>query len=334
MLLRRDFSEEIMVDATLREKLQINADITFHALGCTQVELIAMDVTGENQVELATSVTKTPLGKAAHVAKDCGPCFGAGDPGRCCNACAELIEAYAEMGWDPTDLKKTAPQCNADRNKTVEMVMLEAEQLQIDHGCRVQGSLFVNKVSGNFHVALGHGRAAGGHLVHQFSPSQLPFFNTTHTVHALWFGERWLPGQEPGSGALDGRFREVDPHLGQTAVFQYHVQVIPTEYRGRRFFQYSTREAVLYVGEADHKDKLKQAMHAGNAHANPAVVSNLPGVFFIYEISPFAVLRQDIVATWTQFFTNLLAIVGGAFALSRLVDKLLLALVGSSGSAK
>jgi hypothetical protein len=57
-------------------------------------------------------------------------------------------------------------------------------------------------------------------------------------------------------------------------------------------------------------------------------------VFFIYEISPFAVLRQDIVATWTQFFTNLLAIVGGAFALSRLVDKLLLALVGGSNNAK
>ena len=44
------------------------------------------------------------------------------------------------------------------------------------------GVLEVNKVSGNFHIAVGHAENRDSRHVHSFSPGEVFRFNTTHHI--------------------------------------------------------------------------------------------------------------------------------------------------------
>ena len=52
--------------------------------------------------------------------------------------------------------------------------------------------------------------------------------------------------------------------------------------------------------------------------------SILPGVFFIYEIYPFAVEVTENSVPWTHLIIRLMATVGGVFTLMKLVDTFVL----------
>lgn len=53
----------------------------------------------------------------------------------------------------------------------------------------------------------------------------------------------------------------------------------------------------------------------------------LPGVFFIYEIYPFAVEIRHNTVPFTHLFIRILATVGGVFALFKAADSLMYARV-------
>eukprot|EP00968_Pinguiococcus_pyrenoidosus_P007824 scaffold535_cov260-Pinguiococcus_pyrenoidosus.AAC.17 len=63
-------------------------------------------------------------------------------------------------------------------------------------------------------------------------------------------------------------------------------------------------------------------------HKNPAVKKKqskaagmvLPGVFFVYDISPFLIQVSRDVVPFSHLVTNLLAITGGVFSLANLLD--------------
>ncbi len=59
----------------------------------------------------------------------------------------------------------------------------------------------VNKVAGNFHVAMGEAMERDGRHIHQFMPEDAPNFNCSHIIHELSFGHGL------GKGPLDGRVR-------------------------------------------------------------------------------------------------------------------------------
>jgi len=63
-------------------------------------------------------------------------------------------------------------------------------------GCRVSGTMRVNKVAGNFHMALGDSVVRDGRHIHQFVPSEAPGFNVSHTIHSVSFGEPY-PSMPP-----------------------------------------------------------------------------------------------------------------------------------------
>lgn len=44
--------EHMIVDTTLGQSLKINVNITFHALTCAEVHLDAMDIAGDNQLNI------------------------------------------------------------------------------------------------------------------------------------------------------------------------------------------------------------------------------------------------------------------------------------------
>jgi hypothetical protein len=171
----------------------------------------------------AAAAAPTPL-----PADYCGSCFGAetavsagADGRRCCNTCDELRNAYQSKGWDSGELGRTSEQCVREHGGQGAMVAKQGE------GCRISGFLLVNKVAGNFHIAMGETHARGAGHIHQFNPAQIAAYNVSHVVHTLSFGLPF-PGQK---NPLDGARNF--PKEG-SGVYMFYVKVIPTVFLGQR----------------------------------------------------------------------------------------------------
>eukprot|EP00435_Cladocopium_sp_Y103_P006585 s4341_g2.t1 len=154
--LRAEILDHIVVDTTLNQKLPIGLNITFPHIRCDEVSVDTVDSKGENQVDIAGTLTKVNLdlagapSKGDPVAKpgECFSCLEAQDLAQkgeklCCNTCQDLKETYQDFGLPYFHILDSAMQC---RNSV---------------GCRVHGDVLVSKVGGNVHVALGKSTARG-----------------------------------------------------------------------------------------------------------------------------------------------------------------------------
>jgi hypothetical protein len=322
-----EYKEHMVVDTTLQQKLKINVHMTFHALTCADVHLDAMDVAGDNQLSMEQDMYKQriseegePIGDMAleligHVgdpnefipplAPDaCESCFGAeSDKFICCNTCNDLREAYKYKGWNDHFIVRNSTQCMRDSTNPFSHVGL-------NEGCRVRGSLLVNKVAGNVHMALGTSVVRDGAHIHQFLPAEAPGFNVSHTIHSITFGEIYhgMP-----LNPLDNIHRHVDEDIG-TGLYQYFIKVIPTIYIGldsRKIFtnQFTYTEKFRPIGPPKSVDP--------SPVDKPAVI---PGIFFIYEISPFLIEIKRIRMPFLHLLTRLCAIVGGVFSIFGVID--------------
>jgi hypothetical protein len=57
-------------------------------------------------------------------------------------------------------------------------------------------------------------------------------------------------------------------------------------------------------------------------HVNPGSNRGLPGVFFIYEVSPLHVeIKEEYRKGWIAFFTSVCAVVGGVVTIMGMVDQ-------------
>jgi hypothetical protein len=108
--------------------------------------------------------------------------------------------------------------------------------------------------------------------------------------------------------------------LNGSGVFQYFVKVVPTTY------QYSDSHTVDSC-QYSVTDQFK------SAH-DPSKGFVLPGVFFIYDISPIMVKFTEKRPTFTYFLTSLCAIVGGVFTVAGVVDAAIYQASGSMGSRR
>ena len=170
-----------------------------------------MDVAGDNQLNLDDEWTKRRLDLKGNVMMDtqgvkeiandsqdenhagekiaplpddyCGDCYGAGEEeGDCCNTCASVIQAYTLKGWSTKAIGTTSSQCKREGLFTASSL----DHLTVQgEGCNLSGSMRVNKVAGNFHVAMGEAVVKDGRHIHQFLPSDAPNFNTTHIIHEM-----------------------------------------------------------------------------------------------------------------------------------------------------
>lgn len=125
--------------------------------------------------------------EAAHLDPNyCGECYGAPSPSDaqkpgCCNTCDDVRNAYASISW------------SFGRGEGVEQCEREhyAEHLdaQRKEGCRLEGSIKVNKVIGNFHIAPGKSFSNGNMHVHDLENYFKDETHTfTHKIHHLRFG--------------------------------------------------------------------------------------------------------------------------------------------------
>ncbi|KAG8457652.1 hypothetical protein KFE25_002316 [Diacronema lutheri] len=354
--------EHLSVDVERERLIRINLNITFPSIPCAGIGLVTMDVAGEQQIDVVQNVAKTRLaldgsrlgaedgaegdvGARALAELDgpvdaperCGRCYTdvalnalflqtidravadarekgrplpQGASSRCCNSCDDVRATYQRMRLIPTNSPQpvfadwqTHPLCAHDRE------LIDPGALGgIHEGCNLVGFLLVNKVAGNFHVAPGRAfSSAQGHLVHEFKPFAMASYNTSHVIHALSFGPPYPSQLNP----LDGVAKV---NANGSALYQYYIKVVPTSYAplGREPIatcQYSVTEARMPI-----------APDAGRGGRREFV---LPGVFFIYDISPIKVAYTEQATSLWTFITSLCAIIGGVFVVARMVDSAL-----------
>ena len=236
---------------------------------------------------------ETDAEAVAAASAPCGSCYGSEQtPEQCCNTCDEVREAYRLKGWafsDPDGIEQCEKEGFSDNLR-----------LQSDEGCKIYGSLDVNKVAGNFHFAPGKSFQHGNMHVHDLMPFRTKKFDMSHKITKLSFGEAFPGVVNP----LDGVKRDMQ---GDAGMYQYFLKVVPTAFSGAR-----DRAEVARTNQFSVTDHFKPVDAEEGLH--------LPGVFFFYDLSPIKVNIRERRASALSFATNLCAIVGGVFAVSGILD--------------
>lgn len=368
--------EHIKVDTSLGKRMQVNIDITFPSLACEDLHIDIMDVAGDSQLGIDDKMVKKRLnmkglvlGKEEDVEVNkhqiindqkqqvlkedvpenyCGPCYGAHqNETQCCNTCDELIEAYKAKRWRTDMLFQSSEQCIREgRDK------IEPKRLRRGEGCNLQGHFMVNRVGGNFHIAMGEGIERDGRHIHTFNPDETHHFNASHIINHLSFGpEPEVSYKNHEVMVLNGAKKIVSKEHGTTGLFQYFIKIVPTTYIGsgrsktietnRYFYTERFRPLMKEIFEEDDEDEdasespivekdeegkrtSVQAGHVGGHahqdHHNVKKNTLLPGVFFIYEIYPFEVEVSSTSIPITHLLVRVMATVGGVYTVMRWMD--------------
>ncbi|KAF2635317.1 endoplasmic reticulum-golgi intermediate compartment protein 3 [Massarina eburnea CBS 473.64] len=367
---------ELVVDKGRGEKMEISMNISFPRMPCELLTLDVMDVSGELQMGVHHGVNKVRLSpesdgshaievksldlhadEASHLDPNyCGECFGAPSPPHavkpgCCNTCDDVRDAYASISW------------SFGRGEGVEQCEREhyAEHLdeQRKEGCRLEGSIRVNKVIGNFHIAPGKSFSNGNLHVHDLENYFKDESHTfTHKINHLRFGpqlsETVIQDMQskhantgPG-GWTNHHINPLDNTEQQTTEkafnFMYFVKVVSTAYMPlgweKEVGKPTKHDEVLgstidhtYKGSVEthqysvtsHKRNLaggndEEAGHKERIHAR----GGIPGVFFSYDISPMKVInREERTKTFSSFLVGLCAVIGGTLTVAAAVDRAL-----------
>ena len=132
----------------------------------------------------------------------------------------------------------------------------------------------------------------------------------SHHIHSLSFGVHYPNRVNP----LDDATATV---VNGSGVFQYFVKVVPTTYK---------------YADGNHIDSCQYSVtdQFKSAH-DPSKGFVLPGVFFIYDISPIMVTFREERPAFSYFLTSLCAIVGGVFTVAGIVDSCIYSASGGPG---
>jgi hypothetical protein len=260
-----------------------------------------VDVAGDNQIDIHGSLDKLELDalgrQVAATEKPpegaCLPCLEAEDnEHKCCNTCQKLKDAYMAAGLPYYHILDTAEQCKGSV------------------GCRVFGSVKVNKNNGNVHVALGKSITRRGKVVHEFNIADInDGYNTSHAIHHLGFGDS-VPGVE---SPLDGTVKIVKHGA---VMFHYYIRLVPTEFTDR-------------YGNKVFSNQYAVSDTARDVKVRNGELTGLPGVFIVYNFSPFLMEKRERVKPWSYILTSTCAIVGGVIALARVIDIILYRIFGT-----
>jgi hypothetical protein len=283
--------DHIIVDTTLDQKLPIGVNITFPHLRCDEVFVDTVDSKGEAHADVHEAMQKTVINADWSIGREpaAGECLSCMDAEksatkRCCNTCQDLKQAYRDAEIPYYNILDTSPQCK------------DAV------GCRIHGDVLVSKVMGNFHVAHGRSLVIDGHLFHDNDLEDLQHgFNSSHYIHRLRFGEQ-LHGM---TSTLEGTAKI---STQGAYVFHYYIKLVPTLYT-------ASDGSIVYTHQYSVTEKEKNLMSSEGK-----IESGLPGVFFVYQFTPFMVQKIEKSQPLSHFLVSVCAIIGGVFTVAGMID--------------
>lgn len=295
---------EITIDTIRGEQLTINFDIVFPHLSCNLLGVDSMDVTGVQQIDITDTVYKKRLDAKGNVIGEemlvtppylqpvlkTGSCYGAAPDDKQCS-CSEVQQLYRQKGWSFTNHQFA--QCEGEESGLGKKAKEEPNE-----GCNLYGSIVVNKVAGNFHIAPA--LSFKENLVHLHgSTADLGDVNCTHIIRKLSFGEYYI-------GLVNPLDNTINVDESANAMIQYFAKVVPTEFTnsaGQTLVtnQYSVTAHTTYVTDPE---------------------GGMPGVYFMYDLSPIRIRFMERKVPLSHFVTSVCAIIGGVFTVTGLLDSL------------
>ncbi|CAM6001566.1 unnamed protein product [Sphagnum balticum] len=191
---------------------------------------------------------------------------------------------------------------------------------QRGEGCRVNGTMIVKKVPGNFHISA---HAHADLIGHHFPDGQL---NVSHFVHSLWFGndvqlqtvENAVVNPLSGLARIDAQNIGIDGggsytlqtvggagigvHRSYTPKsYEYYLKIVPSTYTTLSGDIY---EAYQYV-----------------AHSNSVEGRyRISAVYFRYDIEAITVQFTAVRRSLAHFLVQICAIIGGVFTVLGIIN--------------
>ncbi|XP_066256579.1 endoplasmic reticulum-Golgi intermediate compartment protein 2 [Euwallacea similis] len=167
-------------------------------------------------------------------------------------------------------------------------------------GCRIYGSLVLNKVAGNFHITAGKSISLPRGHIHISAFISDSDYNFTHRINRLSFGD-----SSPGIvHPLEGDELIISNSM---TVVNYFIEVVPTTVKTFlntiSTYQYSVKELTRPIN------------HDKGSHG-------IPGIYFKYDMSALRVTVSQERDHLGMFLARLCAIVGGVYVCSGIVNNL------------
>ena len=140
--------------------------------------------------------------------------------------------------------------------------------------------------------------------VHDMQPLKAERFDLSHVINHLSFGHQY-----PGLiNPLDS-ISKTQPENTYAGMFQYFVKIVPTIYESSSSEIIKTNQFSV----TEHFRTLDKTPSSDGGHG-------LPGVFFMYDLSPIMVNVRQSSSSFGHFLTSLFAIVGGVFTVAGIID--------------
>uniref|UniRef100_A0A1B6HFA2 Endoplasmic reticulum vesicle transporter C-terminal domain-containing protein n=1 Tax=Homalodisca liturata TaxID=320908 RepID=A0A1B6HFA2_9HEMI len=171
--------------------------------------------------------------------------------------------------------------------------------------CRLNGTITLNKVAGNFHITAGQALALPQGHIHMSAFMSDRDYNFTHRIHRFSFGD-------PSPGIIHPLEGDEKIAPDNMVLYQYFIEAVPTEV--------STFMSKSYTYQYSVKDYMRVIDHHRGSHG-------IPGIFFKYDTSALKIMVSEEREPLDQFLVRLCATVGGIFVTAGFINSIVQYLV-------
>jgi len=167
----------------------------------------------------------------------------------------------------------------------------------IGRGCQIVGTMFLKQVPGNFHISTHHNGLALQYIQKGITARhKIHFLEFTRETDSVTEGKY---GPKIKTNFLDGTY--VNPPVGYDV--EYYLKIVGSKLEHPFWGERNFYEFVAHANVVPHE-------------------RNVVLIEFKYEFDPISMRYTDGRRSLSKFIVSLLAIIGGIFATSTLLDKL------------